>query len=146
MVTLDWSIDNALLSDFLGVNCFLSDCALIISTVWLFAEDFNHLSLQMGNMEHKQEQMKLAVKALLLGKYVMAVQPTSFGKTIICESVVFGVTKIKRLLIVVFIPHCSITEDQISMVGCLQEEREFVKGNDFKQVLGHYFCRTSSVF
>ena len=86
------------------------------------------------------------VKALLSGKYVMAVQPTSFGKTIICESVVFGVTKIKRLLIVVFIPDCSITEDQISMVGCLREEREFVKGNYFKQVLGHYFCRTSSVF
>ena len=48
-----------------------------------FVEDFDHLSLQMGNMEHKQEQ-KLAVEALLSGKCVMAVLPTGFGKTIIC--------------------------------------------------------------
>ena len=33
-----------------------------------FAEDFDHLSLPMENNEHKQEQ-KLAVEALLLGKY-----------------------------------------------------------------------------
>ena len=53
-----------------------------------FVEDFHHLSLQMGNIEHKQEQ-KLAVKALLSGKYVMAVLPTGFGKTIIYDSFVY---------------------------------------------------------
>ena len=36
-----------------------------------FAEDFNHLSLQTGNIKHKQQQ-KLAVQALQSGKYVMA--------------------------------------------------------------------------
>ena len=55
----------------------------------VFAEDFDHLSLQMGNMEHKQEQ-EVAVEALLSGKYVMAVLPTVFGKTIVCESFVCG--------------------------------------------------------
>ena len=43
-----------------------------------FMVEFYHISLQMGNIEPKQEQ-KLVVKALLLGKYVMAVQPTGFG-------------------------------------------------------------------
>ena len=54
-----------------------------------FVGDFDHLSLQMGNIEHKQKQ-NLVVEALLLGKYVMAVLPTSFGKTIIYESFVYG--------------------------------------------------------
>ena len=54
-----------------------------------FAEDFDHLSLQMGSIKHTQEQ-KLAVEALLSGKYVMAVLPTVFGKTIICESFLYG--------------------------------------------------------
>ena len=54
-----------------------------------FLEDFDHLSLQMGNIEHQQEQ-KLAVEPLLSGKYVMAVLPTGFGKTIIYDSFVYG--------------------------------------------------------
>ena len=54
-----------------------------------FAEDFDHLSLQMGNIGHKEEQ-KLAVEAILSGKYVMALLPTGFGKTNIYESFVYG--------------------------------------------------------
>ena len=54
-----------------------------------FAEDFDHLSLQMGNTEHKQEQTR-AVEALLSGKYFLLVLPTGFGKTIIYESFVYG--------------------------------------------------------
>ena len=53
-----------------------------------FTEDFDHLSFQMGNIEHKQEQ-KLEVEALLSGNHVMAVLPTGFGKTIIYESLVY---------------------------------------------------------
>ena len=53
-----------------------------------FPEDFDHLSLQMGNTEHKQEQ-KLAVEALLSDKYVIAELPTGFSKTIIFESFVY---------------------------------------------------------
>ena len=45
-----------------------------------FAVDFNRSSLQMGNIEPRLKQ-KLAVKALLLGKY-------GFGKTVIYESFV----------------------------------------------------------
>ena len=54
-----------------------------------FAEDVDHLSLQMVNVEHKQEQ-KLAVEGLLSGNYVMAELPTGFVKTVIYESFVYG--------------------------------------------------------
>ena len=65
----------------------ITSCQIVLQLM-AFAEDFDHLSLQMGKMEHKQEP-KLAVEALLSGKYVMAVLPTDFGKTIICESFVY---------------------------------------------------------
>ena len=61
---------------------YLSDCDTNLSSItgkdkqdMALMIDFDHLSLQMVNIEPKQEQ-KLAAKALLSGKYAMAVLPT----------------------------------------------------------------------
>ena len=73
----DWPVDNA---PFLLLVRLCFDYKHDMA----FAVDFDHLSFQVGNTEPKQEQ-KLAVEALLSGKYVMAVLPTGFDKTIIYE-------------------------------------------------------------
>ena len=70
----------------------ISSCQIVLQSFlekdkhnMAFVVDFDHLSLQMGNTESKQEQ-KLAVEALLLANVVMAMLPTGFSKTIIYES------------------------------------------------------------
>ena len=89
---------------FLGrMNYFLSDCASISQGKdkhdMVFAVDFDHLSLQIGNIEPKQEQWR-AVEALLLGKYVMAVLPLVSAKPLLMRALPslkrIRVTEIKR--------------------------------------------------
>ena len=75
-----------------------------ISTIWRYiwrymAVDFDHLSLQIGNIEPKQEQWR-AVEALLLGKYVMAVLPLVSARPLLMRALPslkrIRVTEIKR--------------------------------------------------
>ena len=100
----DLSIDNGPLSDFFDE--LITSCQIVLRFClgkgkhnMAFVVDFDHLSLQMGNIEPKQKQ-KTAVKALLSGKYVMTVLPTGFSKIILYESFVLlrrtCMTQIKR--------------------------------------------------
>ena len=105
-----------------------------------FAEDFDHLSLQMGN------RGETCGRSSPIGQVCYGCATNWFRQDHSLWELCLRVTEIKRHPIVVILPRCSITEDHISMGSCLRGEREFVKGNGFKQILSHYFCRTSSVF
>lgn len=75
---------------------------------------FVNLSDHLGGLVLKEEQ-KLAVEALLLGKDVMAVLPTGFGKSIIYQSFVMAKNLANTISssIVVIVPLRSIIEDQL---------------------------------
>ena len=73
-----------------------------------------YLSDNLGGLVLKKEQ-KLAVEALLLGKDVMAVLPTGFGKWIIYQSFVVAKKLAVSWSILVVVPLRSIIKDQL---GC----------------------------
>ena len=70
------------------------------------------LSDHLGGLVLKEEQ-KLAVEALLSVKYVMAVLPTGFGKSIIYQSFVVAKNLAVSSSILVVVPLRSIIEDQL---------------------------------
>ena len=73
---------------------------------------FVNLSDQLGGLLLKEEQ-KPAVEVLLLGKDVMVVHPTGFGKSIIYQSFIIAKNFGNTASFVVVVPLRSIIEDQL---------------------------------
>ena len=101
----------------------------------VFAVDFDHLSLQIGNIEPKQDQWR-AVEALLLGKYVMAVLPLVSARPLLMRAL----PSLKRIRVTEIKRHrpCynrsssqlhrrPVSVEQLSIGSCLWEEGNLLK-------------------
>ena len=106
-----------------------------------FAKDFDHLSLQMGNIEHKQEQnlrSKLSYRAsmLWLCYQLVSARPLFMRSLSTGDRNQTPSDRGNRSSLQHHRRPDSV--ERLTMVNnCLREEREFVKGNGFKQVLSH---------
>ena len=94
------------------------------------------LSDNLGGLVLKEEQ-ELAVEALLSGKDIMVVLPSSFGKSIIYQSFVVPKKLTVSSSILVVVPLRSIIEDQLGCSDLGQKAVALVKN---QQLFKGHWC------